>query len=90
MLQLNSHYPPFRLGSRGPSNEISLAPDLQMPATLDESRYMPSRTPLVPMEVDRLPHHDGRDSPPRDQGCGGPVGHGSLLLQHLFAFPRWS
>jgi len=46
VLQLNSHRPPFRLGSRGSSNEISLVPDLQMPVTLDQSGYMPSHTPL--------------------------------------------
>ena len=98
MLQSNSHRPPFRSESRGPSNEISLGPGPANargspppppfrggpppPVILDESRHMPSHTPLAPMEVDRPPHHGGRDYPARDQGRGGPVGHQSLLLQH--------
>ncbi|KAF8971594.1 hypothetical protein BDZ97DRAFT_1254628 [Flammula alnicola] len=51
------------------------------PVILDESRHMPSHTPLAPMEVDRPPHHGGRDYPPREP-ARGPVGHQSLLLQH--------
>jgi len=98
MLQSSGHRPPFRSESRGPSNEISLGPGPPNgrgspppppfrggpppPVILDESRHVPSHTPLAPMEIDR-PHHGGREFPPsRDQGRGGPIGHQSLLLQH--------
>jgi len=50
------------------------------PVILDESRHIPSHTPLAPMEIDRPPHHGGRDYPPREP-TRGPVGQ-SLLLQH--------
>ena len=49
------------------------------PVILDESRHIPSHTPLAPMEVDRPPHHGGRDYPSREP-TRGPVGQ-SLLLQ---------
>ncbi|KAF8168352.1 hypothetical protein B0H34DRAFT_56825 [Crassisporium funariophilum] len=52
------------------------------PVILDESRHMPSHTPLAPMEVDRPPHHGGRDYPPPRESTRGPIGHQSLLLQH--------
>ena len=50
------------------------------PVILDESRHIPSHTPLAPMEVDRPPHQGGRDYPSREP-TRGPVGQ-SLLLQH--------
>ena len=95
-LLLQSTRPPFRADSRGPPNEISLPPPQvnasrtsppppfrggpPPPVILDESRHMPSHTPLAPMEVDRPPHHGGRDYPSREP-ARGPVGQG-LLLQH--------
>ena len=96
LLQSTTHRPPFRTDSRGPPNEISLPPPQVNPSSrsspppfrggppppviLDESRHIPSHTPLAPMEVDRPPHHGGRDYPPREP-TRGPVGQ-SLLLQH--------
>ncbi|KAH9487170.1 General transcriptional corepressor ssn6 [Psilocybe cubensis] len=52
------------------------------PVILDESRHMPSHTPLAPMEVDRPPLPGGRDYPPSREHTRGPSGHHSLLLQH--------
>ncbi|RDB29062.1 General transcriptional corepressor ssn6 [Hypsizygus marmoreus] len=97
LLQSSNNRPVFRADSRGPSNEISLPPPQigpsrsspgpfrggpPPPVILDESRHVPSHTPLAPMDVDR-PH--GRDYPvsqPRETASrGGPVGHQSLLLQ---------
>ncbi|CAA7264679.1 unnamed protein product [Cyclocybe aegerita] len=51
------------------------------PVILDETRHMPSHTPLAPMDVDRPPHHAARDYPPSREPNRGPVGQ-SLLLQH--------
>ncbi|KDR84740.1 hypothetical protein GALMADRAFT_233056 [Galerina marginata CBS 339.88] len=98
MLQSGNHRPSFRADSRGPSNEIALPPPQSgngrvtppppfrggppPPVILDESRHMPSHTPLAPMEVDRPPHQGGRDYPPPREHARGPVGHQSLLLQH--------
>lgn len=45
------------------------------PVIIDESRHVPSHTPLAPMDVDRPSHHNPREYPmSRD--------HQSLLLQH--------
>lgn len=95
MLAPPNHHRSFRPDSRGPPNEISLAPAQSSgrnsppfrggpppPVVLDESRHLPSHTPLAPMEVDRPPHHATRDYPPSRDGARGPGGHQSLLLQH--------
>ncbi|KAF9457460.1 hypothetical protein BDZ94DRAFT_1292387 [Collybia nuda] len=85
LLQSSNSRPVFRTDSRGPSNEISLPPPSQVgagrsspgpfrggpppPVILDESRHVPSHTPLAPMDVDRS---HARDYPP---SRGGPLGH---------------
>ncbi|KAI0668673.1 hypothetical protein C8Q78DRAFT_993262 [Trametes maxima] len=56
------------------------------PVVLDDSRHVPSHTPLAPMEVDRPPIHAREHSnsypppPPREPGPRGPAGQG--LLHH--------
>ncbi|KAL7285931.1 hypothetical protein ACG7TL_001045 [Trametes sanguinea] len=55
------------------------------PVVLDDSRHVPSHTPLAPMEVDRPPLHAREHSnsyppPPREPGPRGPAGQG--LLHH--------
>lgn len=52
------------------------------PVILDESRHIPSHTPLAPMDVDRPVHHNHRDYPISREPARGPLGHQSLLLQH--------
>ena len=52
------------------------------PVILDESRHIPSHTPLAPMDVDRPLHHNPREYPISRDPVRGPVGHQSLLLQH--------
>lgn len=101
LLQSASHRPVFRTDSRGPSAEMPLPPPQANsgtqssppfrggpppPVILDDSRHIPSHTPLAPMEVDRPPPH-GRDYAhpshrERDVPSRGPVGHHNLLLQH--------
>ena len=76
--------PPSQVNQSGrPSPPAPFRGGPPPPVILDESRHMPSHTPLAPMEVDRPPHHGGRDYPPsRGEPSRGPSGHQSLLLQH--------
>ncbi|KAJ3489851.1 hypothetical protein NLJ89_g11488 [Agrocybe chaxingu] len=43
------------------------------PVILDETRHVPSHTPLAPMDVDRPPHHAARDYPPSREPNRGPA-----------------
>ncbi|KAI0689680.1 hypothetical protein C8T65DRAFT_106406 [Cerioporus squamosus] len=62
------------------------------PVVLDDSRHLPSHTPLAPMEVDRPPLHVREPSnsfpppPGRDVGPRGPAGQG--LLHHPAPQPQ--
>jgi glucose repression mediator protein len=49
------------------------------PVILDESRHLPSHTPLAPMDVDQPRDYSAST---RDGNSRGPVGHQSLLLHH--------
>ena len=99
LLQSANQRPVFRTDSRGPPNEISLPPPSQVgvgrtspgpfrggpppPVILDESRPMPSHTPLAPMDVDRPPVHTREYSGSAREGASrGPLGHQNLLLHH--------
>ncbi|KAF9229813.1 TPR-like protein [Gyrodon lividus] len=71
--------PPAPLGGRSSPGPFRGGPP--PPVVLDESRHIPSHTPLAPMDVDRPPHH--RDfSGPRDGATRGPAGHQNILLHH--------
>ncbi|KAF9242359.1 TPR-like protein [Melanogaster broomeanus] len=71
--------PPAPVGGRTSPGPFRGGPP--PPVVLDETRHMPSHTPLAPMDVDRPPHH--RDfSGPRDIATRGPAGHQNLLLHH--------
>ncbi|KAG2160230.1 TPR-like protein [Suillus bovinus] len=52
------------------------------PVVLDESRHMPSHTPLAPMDVDRPSHPRDYTSSSREGPSRGPTGHQTLLLHH--------
>ncbi|KAG1825430.1 uncharacterized protein BJ212DRAFT_1258833 [Suillus subaureus] len=52
------------------------------PVVLDESRHMPSHTPLAPMDVDRPPHPRDYSGSSREGTSRGPTGHQTLLLHH--------
>ncbi|KAG1889209.1 TPR-like protein [Suillus subluteus] len=52
------------------------------PVVLDESRHMPSHTPLAPMDVDRPPHPRDYSGSSREGPSRGPTGHQTLLLHH--------
>lgn len=52
------------------------------PVVLDESRHMPSHTPLAPMDVDRPPHPRDYPNSSREGPSRGPTGHQTLLLHH--------
>ena len=63
------------------------------PVVLDDSRHMPSHTPLAPMEVDRPPLHGREHSnsypPPPARDVGGPRGPaGQGLLVHPTPQPQ--
>ncbi|KAG1725558.1 TPR-like protein [Suillus paluster] len=52
------------------------------PVVLDESRHIPSHTPLAPMDVDRPPHPRDYPGSSREGPGRGPTGHQTLLLHH--------
>ncbi|KAK0456834.1 TPR-like protein [Armillaria borealis] len=99
LLQSGIPRPPFRTDSRGPT-DISLPPPSQVgvgrsspgpfrggpppPVVLDETRHIPSHTPLAPMEIERPAHSRDFPSSSRDSG---PRGHQSLLLHHPLPQP---
>ena len=57
------------------------------PVVLDDARRVPNHTPLAPMEVTRMPMHDGY--PPREHsGSRGSGAHQSLLLHHPQPAPQ--
>ncbi|KIJ21344.1 hypothetical protein PAXINDRAFT_104349 [Paxillus involutus ATCC 200175] len=71
--------PPIPVGSRSSPGPFRGGPP--PPVVLDETRHIPSHTPLAPMDVDRPAHH--RDfSGPRDGATRGPAGHQNILLHH--------
>lgn len=68
--------PPPSLGAAGRNSPGPFRGGPPPPVILDESRHVPSHTPLAPMmDVDRYPAPSSRDGPSR-----GPSGHHSLLL----------
>ncbi|EMD41375.1 hypothetical protein CERSUDRAFT_79035 [Gelatoporia subvermispora B] len=104
MMQTGGGRPIFRTDSRGPPGDLPMPMHLQQlsgrnspgpfrggpppPVVLDDSRHVPSHTPLAPMDVDRPPLHSREPSnayppPPRDarDGPRGPAGQG-ILLHH--------
>lgn len=77
--------PPAPVGGRSSPGPFRGGPP--PPVVLDESRHLPSHTPLAPMDVDRPPHH--RDFVgPREAPTRGPVGHQNLLLHHPVPQPQ--
>lgn len=77
--------PPAPVGGRSSPGPFRGGPP--PPVVLDESRHIPSHTPLAPMDVDRPPHH--RDfSGPREAPTRGPAGHQNLLLHHPVPQPQ--
>ncbi|KAH7907526.1 TPR-like protein, partial [Hygrophoropsis aurantiaca] len=104
LFQPTSTRPLFRTDSRGPPGEnIHLPPPPAPvsrsspgpfrggpppPVVLDESRHMPSHTPLAPMDVDRPPHHREFSGSGREAASRGPVGHQNLLLHHPVPQPQ--
>ncbi|KAG9310296.1 TPR-like protein [Chiua virens] len=77
--------PPAPVGGRSSPGPFRGGPP--PPVVLDESRHLPSHTPLAPMDVDRPPHH--RDfSGPREGPTRGPAGHQNLLLHHPIPQPQ--
>ncbi|KAH0838714.1 TPR-like protein [Lanmaoa asiatica] len=77
--------PPPPVGGRSSPGPFRGGPP--PPVVLDESRHLPSHTPLAPMDVDRPPHH--RDfSGPREPPTRGPAGHQNLLLHHPVPQPQ--
>ncbi|KAF8834590.1 hypothetical protein BDN67DRAFT_1016340 [Paxillus ammoniavirescens] len=52
------------------------------PVVFDETRHIPSHTPLAPMlDIDRPAHHHDF-SGPHDSATRGPAGHQNILLHH--------
>ncbi|KAI9566990.1 TPR-like protein [Boletus coccyginus] len=77
--------PPAQLGGRSSPGPFRGGPP--PPVVLDESRHIPSHTPLAPMDVDR-PLHPRDFSGPREGSTRGPVGHQNLLLHHPIPQPQ--
>ncbi|KAJ8587914.1 TPR-like protein [Rhizopogon salebrosus TDB-379] len=78
----NLHLPPPAAGPASRSSPGPFRGGPPPPVVLDESRHLPSHTPLAPMEVDRPPHPRDYPSSSHEGPSRGPTGHQTLLLHH--------